>query len=297
MPTNNVLIEAGNYTLSGLLALPEGFEQVGTILALHGGGYRAGYWNCPHPSGSSLLTLGASLGYAVLAIDRPGYGATGGLGPKSMCLETQAEVIFDGIEHWRTKTETTGPLFVIGHSIGGILSLLMAASPRGNRLLTGVDVSGVPLKFAGESAAVIARQSISTDYLPDITPDFARDFFFGPDGSFEASALVFDRSLAASVPTAEYFDARDAPTTLSLKMREIQVPVQYTMPEFEKSSETGKAILDAATGYLSSSRRVLTHLQAGAGHNISLHKVARAYHLRSIAFFDECRYLSKQHNK
>jgi hypothetical protein len=74
-------------------------------------------------------------------------------------------------------------------------------------------------------------------------------------------------------------------------MRQIQVPVQYTMPEFEQSSETGAAILDAARGYLTSSRRVLTHLQAGAGHNISLHKVARAYHLRSLAFFDECRHL------
>jgi pimeloyl-ACP methyl ester carboxylesterase len=297
MPCHNVHIEAGNYTLSGLLARPEGFEQVGIILALHGGGYRAGYWDCPHPSGSSLLTLGASLGYAVLAIDRPGYGATGGLGPKSMCLETQAEVIFDAIEHWIKKTGTTGPLFVIGHSIGGILTLLMAASSRGNRLLAGVDVSGVPLQFTAESATVMARQPIDTDYLPDISPDFARNLFFGPDGSFEASALVFDRSLAASVPTAEYLDARDAPRTLPLKMREIRVPVQYTMPEFEQSSETGAVILDTARGYLTSSRRVLTHLQAGAGHNISLHKVARAYHLRSLAFFDECRYLSEQHDK
>jgi len=37
--------------------------------------------------------------------------------------------------------------------------------------------------------------------------------------------------------------------------------------------------------------RLITTMQAGSGHNISLHHVARAYHPRALAFFDEARVL------
>jgi hypothetical protein len=40
-------------------------------------------------------------------------------------------------------------------------------------------------------------------------------------------------------------------------------------------------------GLFTSSPRVVLEWQRDSGHNISLHRVARAYHLRAVAFFDE----------
>ena len=37
-----------------------------------------------------------------------------------------------------------------------------------------------------------------------------------------------------------------------------------------------------------------TSLQRASGHNISAHHVGFAYHLRALAFFDECRRLAEQ---
>lgn len=59
------------------------------------------------------------------------------------------------------------------------------------------------------------------------------------------------------------------------------------MAEFENSSNGGPAVLARGVSLFTNSPRVVSHLQVGSGHNISLHKVARAYHLRALAFFDE----------
>ncbi len=49
------------------------------IVAIHGGGTTAIYFDCPgHPS-SSLLRTGAAAGFTVVALDRPGYGSSGAL--------------------------------------------------------------------------------------------------------------------------------------------------------------------------------------------------------------------------
>ena len=44
---------------------------------------------------------------------------------------------------------------------------------------------------------------------------------------------------------------------------------------------------DSSGALFTSSPRVELAWQQASGHNISLHHVARAYHLRAIAFFDE----------
>src|ERR1700761_7362003 len=46
------------------------------IVAIHGGGTTAIYFDCPgHPS-FSLLRTGAAAGFTVVALDRPGYGSS-----------------------------------------------------------------------------------------------------------------------------------------------------------------------------------------------------------------------------
>jgi hypothetical protein len=53
------------------------------------------------------------------------------------------------------------------------------------------------------------------------------------------------------------------------------------------SSGGGREGLESCGALFTSSPRVELAWQLASGHNISLHRVARAYHLRAIAFFDE----------
>ena len=45
--------------------------------------------------------------------------------------------------------------------------------------------------------------------------------------------------------------------------------------------------LEEIRGCFPKAERIVMQSQLGASHNVSLHRVARAYHLRALAFFDE----------
>lgn len=65
-------IVCGSRRLSGRLAAPANGKPRGLIIALHGGSYTSRYFDTP---GHSVLSAIAQLGYTVIGIDRPGYGA------------------------------------------------------------------------------------------------------------------------------------------------------------------------------------------------------------------------------
>jgi pimeloyl-ACP methyl ester carboxylesterase len=210
-------------------------------------------------------------------------------------MDHQSETIFDVIASFRSQKPDLleVPVFLIGHSLGGILALTMADNPRAS-ILSGLDVSGVPLSYPPEMQKVLDEQAAQVgdmDYLPERSPDEMQAFFYGPEGSYLPEAMAHDKAIHAPVPVAEFFDAAACPVRLPLRMKKLRVPVQLSIPEFEKSSLGGEESLSYARSLLTNSTRVVTWLQRGSGHNISLHKVARAYHLRALAFFDECRFL------
>jgi pimeloyl-ACP methyl ester carboxylesterase len=150
-----------------------------TIVALHGGGYSAGYWDHPLDPASSLLTLGPALGYRVVAIDRPGYGASHGLVGDSVRADRQAEIVFDLIDTLRAGGDTGAAVFLIGHSMGAVLALHMAASARAGAIAA-VDISGLPFVF--DETLADKQQLASLDFLPGNSREFRRALFYGPDG-------------------------------------------------------------------------------------------------------------------
>jgi pimeloyl-ACP methyl ester carboxylesterase len=60
----------------------------------------------------------------VVAIDRPGHGASHGLTGAAARLGRQAEVVLDLVNALRA------PVFLIGHSLGAILTLQHAPWPQ-----------------------------------------------------------------------------------------------------------------------------------------------------------------------
>ncbi len=70
-----------DFGLSALVARSAEPKARATVLALPGGGYTKAYWHNAWLPDQSLLALGPKLGFNVIALDRPGYGASAGLDP------------------------------------------------------------------------------------------------------------------------------------------------------------------------------------------------------------------------
>jgi pimeloyl-ACP methyl ester carboxylesterase len=285
--TGTTIWEVGGQRLSGTDARPAGAPRA-TILALHGGGYSAGYWDHPLDPAASLLTLGSALGYRVVAIDRPGYGASHGLVRDSVRADRQAEIVFDLIDTLRADGGSA--VFLIGHSMGAVLALHMAASARA-AAIAGLDISGLPFVF--DETLADKRQLASLDFLPDNSREYRRALFYGPDGTFDADMIAADERLTRPIPAAEIIDAVECPVSTPVLAPKITVPVRITRAESDVSSGGGREGLESCGALFTSSPLVELAWQRASGHNISLHHVARAYHLRAIAFCDEA-LLSRQ---
>ncbi|MFI6978115.1 alpha/beta fold hydrolase [Embleya sp. NPDC050154] len=301
----NVAYDIAGLTLSGLLARPgPGVRPRGLLLALHGGGSRAAYWHREGAAEGSLLLLGAGLGWAVLAIDRPGYGASAGLARERQGLDAQADLVFALLDEVAesladSPAEAAGipagaeskgpgrlPVFVVAHSMGAILALRMGADKRGRELL-GLAVGGAPLRYTPQRLAEFASVPTEGDFVPS-TGGGTPDTFFGPPGSYDPALLTRAGRVAAAVPMAEFLDVRETPHTLPAVLARVVPPVHWTVAEFERSQPAGPEVPDEARELLAAAGWVETHTQRGVGHNISLHHAARAYHLRVLAFAEEC---------
>jgi len=275
--------EVSGQRLSGTDTRPADTPRA-TIVALHGGGYSAGYWDHPLDPAASLLTLGSALGYRVIAIDRPGYGASHGLVRDSVRADRQTEIVLELVDMLRADGGTGAAVFLIGHSMGAVLTLHMAAAaPAG--AIAGLDISGLPFVF--DEALADKQQLASLDFLPDNSREFRRALFYGPDGTFDADMIAAEERLIHPIPAAEIIDAVECPVSTPLLAPKITVPVRITRAESDVSSGGGREGLESCGALFSSSPRVELAWQRASGHNISLHHVARAYHLRAIAFFDE----------
>ncbi len=286
-----VRYEVAGVPLSGLLARSVGSRARGTILALHGGGSRAAYWHRDSAAETSLLLLGASLGWTVLAIDRPGYGASFGLPRERQDLDHQADLVFRLIAllPGLLGDDFGDGVCLAGHSMGGILALRMGGREEG-RGLFGAAVGGVPLHYTPGKADAMAGVSEDVEYAPPLRgPSTSFETYFGPVGSYDPALRTREGRILARIPIAEFIDARDAPLTLPGTMREVRVPVQWTAAEFEASNAAGPGTLAEVARLLARAPHVEVRVQRGVGHNISLHHAARAYHLLVVAFAEQCR--------
>ena len=282
----------GGTTLSGIERRPTG-SVLGTVIALHGGGYSSGYWHHELVPEASLLDLGASLDYRVLAVDRPGYGASHGLVGPAVRMTRQAEVIGELIATLSAEPDC-GPVFLIGHSMGAVLALHVAA--RQPAALAGVDISGLPYVF-DDDPPTAGMNLDQLDFLPGLPREAARQMFYGPAGTFAQAAFEADAEVSRPTPAAEIIDALECGAATRELAPSVRVPVQITRAEFEASSGGGIAGLQECCRLFTGSPRVAAQVQAASGHNISLHNVARAYHLRAFAFFDEVRLADALRNR
>ncbi|MFJ6855964.1 alpha/beta hydrolase [Streptomyces sp. NPDC091271] len=283
-----VVLQAGDLTLSALMAEPAGPPRA-TVVAVHGGGTGAGYFDGQAHPDVSLLTLGARLGYTVVALDRPGYGLSAAQAPSGRSLAEQAVAVRAALAHLSGRRETGAGVFLLAHSFGGKLALTYAAAdtPSGPGRagtteaapppLLGLDISGLGRDYAVDPAG-LARLHERRNWARNWGP-----LRFYPPRTFrEASAVV------APVPARELADAAEWPGRFTVAAGRVRVPVRLTFAECERWWRHDGETVAGLTADFTSAPRVRVDRQPGAGHNISLGWQARAYHLRAFVFFEEC---------
>ena len=90
MSGHDIVVDAGDIKLSGLLAEPAGTSPIAVVVAIPGSGMLGRYFDGPVDGAASLLALGAAQGFTVWAIDRPGYGASAGVPDERIDIVGQA---------------------------------------------------------------------------------------------------------------------------------------------------------------------------------------------------------------
>ncbi|MFF5706489.1 alpha/beta hydrolase [Streptomyces sp. NPDC012794] len=275
-PVRPVILDADGIPLSGLLALPAQPAPRALVVALHGAGMSAGYFDSRARPGLSLLELGASLGYAVLALDRPGYGASAAVLPEGQDLAGQTATLLAALEGFARRHELGAGCFLVAHSNGGRLALSAAAAAAGDIAPFGVDVSGIGRRFAVEPWRLPGA---------DLPGEWRRHWgalrFYPPD------AFRLGQRLLRPVPAREARETLEWPEMYPAVAAGVRVPVRFTFAEQELWwRHDGEALEELLTPLMAASPEVAR--QAHAGHNISLGWAARSYHLRVLSHLEEC---------
>jgi pimeloyl-ACP methyl ester carboxylesterase len=269
-----LLLEAEGLTLSGLLAEPPDGPPKATIVAVHGGGMRAGYFDGQVNPELSLLTLGASLGFTVLALDRPGYGSSAIDVPDGLTLDEQTAVLSGALDAFARGHAVGRGFLVLAHSFGGKLAITAATRIPG---LLGLDASGIGHHYAVDPAQ---RQRLRRHL------EWERNW--GPLGLYPPGTFRAAEHLVAPIPVREGAEVPRWPQMFEELAPRVDIPVRLTFAEHEGWWRHAEPDLAEMTSWLSKAPVLRVEHLPGAGHNISLGWAARSYHLRALAFFEEC---------
>lgn len=267
--------------LSGRLAGPAR-DPRGLVVALHGGTYDSGYYDT---GPGSLLALGEALGLCVIALDRPGYGAAAHLVERWQGFDSQAELITAAL---RQVSEDVQPAFgtvLVGHSIGGMVALHVAA--LGQLGLRGVDVSGIGSRWR-PGMHDLWCSFLNDAVAVDVPPEAHAELMLGPADSFTSNHVVLDRELLRPLPMRELSEVTRWPQMFPGVAARVSTHVRIAFPEHDKIWMTDEeARGDAARLFERAESVKVSHL-AGVGHCTELHTSGPRHCLSQLSFVETC---------
>jgi pimeloyl-ACP methyl ester carboxylesterase len=265
--------------MSAMVAAAEHPKAV--IVAIHGGGTTALYFDCPgHPS-LSLLRTGAAAGFTVVALDRPGYGSSAPYPDAMAAPEQRVNLAYGAVDRILGQGPRGAGLFVMGHSGGCELTMRMAADERG------ADLLGIELAGTGRHYHPAARDILKTA-TRERRPAGLYELLWHPERLYPAEVLN-GATISPSAPGYEDQMVSDwARQTFPALAPAVRVPVQFSIAEYERVWQTDASAMTEVAGLFSGSPRFTVHRQPDAGHNISLGYTAADYHSKVFSFAQEC---------
>jgi pimeloyl-ACP methyl ester carboxylesterase len=251
------------------------------IVALHGGGTTSAYFDCPGRPRLSLLRIGASLGFTVIALDRPGFGSSAPYDDHMADPQRRAELAYEAVDGIVGSGPGGAGLFLLAHSNGSELALRMAVHERGLQLL-GLEISGTGRRHQPAARDVLKRPEIREirrgvgELLWQASHLYPNEVIGGVGSP--AGSPAYEGSIVRNWPK------RDFPALAG----QVRVPVRFTLADHEPFWESGPQGLADVAAMFTASPRVVVNEQRGSGHNLSLGLTATAYHLGVLSFVEEC---------
>jgi len=111
---------------------------------------------------------------------------------------------------------------------------------------------------------------------------------YGPEETFDAARQATYTALQRPIPMPELIDVVAWSDRLPSVAAVIDVPVRATLAEHDNIWQSDQAARTALRQRFTSCPSIRVESFPGAGHSIELHRGARAYVLRQLAFTEEC---------
>jgi pimeloyl-ACP methyl ester carboxylesterase len=272
------VVMVGAVPMSALVA--EVPDPRAVIVAIHGGGTSAAYFDCPGNPRLSLLRKAVSQGFTVIALDRPGYGASALYHDDLLAPEQRVQLAFGALDKIVPPDGRGAGVFLFAHSAGCELATRMAVDDRGTDVL-GVELAGTGLNFQASAKAVL-HQATTTR-----RPGGLHDLLWQPTDLYPPEVLTGGLSApraAYEVDTTSNWSQRDFPATAA----RVQVPVEFSVAEHEGVWDCSPAALAEIAALFTASPRIVINDVANSGHNLSVGFTADAYHQHVLSFIEEC---------
>lgn len=250
----------------------------GVLVALHGGAASAAYFHYPGFPRLSLLETAAALDYTVIALDRPGYGASAPHANTMYTAQRRVELAFRAVDRLLGNDSRGAGLFLIAHSAGCELAVRMAAAAPA---VLGIEIAGTGRRFHPAAEAVVAaRREGPAPGLQELLWEpaelYPREVIGG--AHFIARAPAYEGEVLS----------RWAPREFVVEAAQVRVPVRYTLGDHDAVWRNDETSMSDVAGLFTSAPRVETVTQTDSAHNLSLGLTARAYHLGVLSFVEEC---------
>ncbi len=282
MNSGEILLETSAGPVSGVAAIPAE-PQGPLIVALPGGGYNARYFDV---DGYSLLRRGRDNGFAVIALDRPGYGQTPAAPDESMAGNAAVLNTIIG-DLWEEQDSDSCPgVVIVSHSVGSAITMYIAAESPTWPLL-GVALNGVahdvPLSHAG------SWDGVPTDKPLKLDDAGRRLSMYGPDETIEADIMERAHVSTSPVPVHEVFEITGAwADDVAGVAHGVRVPVHCRVAEFEQFWVPGAAKVAEFAALFDSAPAIDAREVLATGHNIDHHYAGPGLHLEQLGFAWNC---------
>jgi pimeloyl-ACP methyl ester carboxylesterase len=271
--------------MSGLVAEAGPSDQGprAVIVAFHGGASTAAYFDCPGHPRLSMLRTGAALGFTVVALDRPGYGASAPYPDAMQHPEQRVALAYGAVDKILGSKPRGAGLVLLGHSAGCELALRMTVDDKADDAgVLGLELAGTGLQYA-DDAKEILKTATATQ-----RPIGLRELLWQPAHLYPAEVLsgITNSSTGAlyEATTVKDWARQDFPALAA----QVRVPVQFSVAEHERVWRSDHAALADIAAMFTASPRFAVNKQVGAGHNLSLSVNAEAYHFKVLSFVEEC---------
>lgn len=255
-------------------------SDVPLIVAIHGGGCHAGYFDVP---GQSLLDRAQAQGHSIIALNRPGYGASTPLTEGAETLSANADRLARALAGiWSARQDRSAGIFLVGHSIGGAITTIIAAQPHDLSLI-GIAISGVMTTLTPRAAAAWA--SLPRSGWLDVPAESRDVLAYGNDGSFSPEVALLAREANAKSACGEGYDiAFEWPRRFEAYTGKVQVPVHMRQAACDALWVVDDAELHRFAQSFTRSPLVDAAIIREVGHCIDHHHIGPELHDQQLAF-------------